>query len=84
MAFRNREQTFINRHGVEARKIILELLEKYRVIGIEELADARVFSVQPFRQMGGAVGISRIFGGTEQLQEALVQIQSRLYSEEAA
>jgi type I restriction enzyme R subunit len=83
-AFRNREQTFINRHGIDARKIILELLEKYRVVGIEELADARVFSVQPFRQMGGAVGVSRIFGGTDKLQETLIQIQSRLYSEEAA
>lgn len=83
-AFRNREQTFIKRHGDQARQIILGLLEKYRVAGVEEISDAQIFSVQPFRDMGGAVGISRIFGGVETLQSSMRELQARLYPKEAA
>jgi type I restriction enzyme R subunit len=84
VAFRNREQTFIKRQGEEARRVILELLEKYRVAGIEEISDARVFSIQPFRDMGGAIGISQKFGGVDKLQSSMNEMQARLYSEEAA
>lgn len=83
-AFRNREQGFLARYGEAAREVILELLDKYRVVGVEELGDARIFSVQPFRELGGAVGISRIFGGVDRLQKTLKEIQTRLYDEEAA
>ncbi len=83
-AFKNREQSFVKQHGEEARRVILELLEKYRVAGIEEISDARVFSTRTFRDMGGAVGISRMFGGVDKLQRSMKEIQTRLYPEEAA
>lgn len=84
VAFGNREQTFIEHQGEEARRVILELLEKYRVSGIEEISDARVFSVQPFRDMGGAIGVSQKFGGVDKLQSSMKEMQKRLYPEEAA
>jgi type I restriction enzyme R subunit len=83
-AFRNREQAFIHRHGEEVRHVILELLEKYRAAGIEEISDARVFSIRPFRDMGGAVGISQLFGGVDKLQSSMKEMQERLYPQEAA
>jgi type I restriction enzyme R subunit len=83
IAFRNREQHFIEQHGERAKKVILGLLEKYRVSGVEEISDARVFSIQPFRDMGGAIGISQIFGGIEGLQSSMKEMQARLYVSEA-
>jgi len=80
-AFRNREQAFIRRHGENARRVILELLEKYRVAGVEELRP-EVFSVSPFREWGGAVKISHWFGGVDKLGEALDEMQERIYPEE--
>jgi len=79
-AFRNREQGFLSRHGEEARRVILELLEKYRIGGVEQLEPA-VFAVPPFRDWGGAVKISRWFGGTDGLGAALNEMQERIYAE---
>jgi len=79
-AFRNREQGFLYRHGEEARRVILELLEKYRVGGVEEL-DPAVFGVSPFRDWGGAVTISRWFGDADGLRGALEEMQERIYAE---
>ena len=79
-AFRNREQAFIIRHGENARRVILELLDKYRVGGVEQIRP-EVFQVSPFQEWGGAVKISRWFGGTEELGEVLDEMQERIYPE---
>jgi type I restriction enzyme R subunit len=77
-AFLNREQDFINRHGQDARMVILELLEKYRAEGIDQLS-SEVFSVSPFRGWGGAKEISGWFGDPKCLGEALEEMQERIY-----
>jgi len=80
-AFRNREQSFIDRHRDEARRVILELLEKYRVGGIDQL-EPEIFGVSPFREWGGASRISRWFGGPAELGQALNEMRRRIYGEE--
>jgi type I restriction enzyme R subunit len=80
MAFRNREQAFINAHREEARQVILELLEKYRIGGIEEL-EPGIFAVPPFVEWGGATRISQWFGGVEPLRQSLTEMRHRIYEE---
>jgi type I restriction enzyme R subunit len=60
--------------------VILALLDKYRLGGVEQLADPRVFRTSPFREMGQAPGVIRRFGDAESLQEMLGEIQTRLYA----
>lgn len=80
-AFVNREQAFIHRHAEEARKVILELLDKYRAGGIEQL-EPEIFGVSPFCEWGGAVKISRAFGGPDALGRSLREMRKRIYTEE--
>lgn len=82
-AFRNREQAFIARHKEEARQVILELLEKYRVGGVDQL-EPEIFNVSPFRERGGATKISRLFGGPAGLGSSLNEMRKRIYTEEAS
>jgi len=79
-AFRNREQAFIHRYGEKARQVILELLEKYRVGGVEQL-QPEIFGVSPFREWGGAFTISRWFGSVDRLGKVMIEIQERIYPE---
>ena len=78
-AFTNREQRFINRHTPTAREVVQALLDKYRVGGVEEMTDPRVFRLSPFREMGRAVGVIRRFGQIEHLQATMEEMQQRLY-----
>jgi len=80
-AFRNREQAFIGAYKEDARKVILELLDKYRIGGIEQL-EPEIFGVSPFREWGGATRISGWFGGAELLGQSLKEMQKRIYAEE--
>lgn len=77
-AFYNREQGFLHRYDDEARRVLLELLEKYRVGGIDQLRP-EIFGVSPFREWGGAVRISRWFVGVEALRMTLGELQQRIY-----
>jgi type I restriction enzyme R subunit len=79
-AFETREGAFLGRYQEEAREVILALLDKYRLGGVEQLADPRVFRTSPFREMGQAPGVIRRFGDAESLQEMLGEIQTRLYA----
>jgi len=78
-AFCNREQRFLQRYSPEAREVLLALLEKYRVGGVEELADARIFRLPPFDEMGKAPGVAQRFGGVEELRTTLAEVQRRIY-----
>lgn len=49
-------------------------------LSLEQLADPRVFRTSPFREMGQSPGVIRRFGGVEQLQETLDEVQRRLYA----
>lgn len=82
-AFRNREQLFIQSFGEDARRVILELLEKYRAGGIEQL-QPEVFSISPFREWGGAFTISRWFGGHDGLRSTMLTMQQKIYPEEVS
>jgi type I restriction enzyme R subunit len=79
-AFSNREQPFLQSGGDAARHVILELLEKYRVGGIDQLRP-EIFRISPFREWGGAVTISRWFGGVQALGTTLTELQQRIYPE---
>ncbi|MCD4739443.1 MAG: hypothetical protein K8R89_09345 [Anaerolineae bacterium] len=79
-AFRNREQRFLQRFSPEAREVLLALLEKYRAGGVEELANAQVFRLPPFDEMGQVVGVMQRFGDVEGLRGALNEVQRRLYA----
>lgn len=66
-SFLNREQGFIQRHRDRAKQVILELLDKYRAGGVEQL-EPEIFNVSPFKDWGGAVKISQWFGGLNILE----------------
>lgn len=77
-AFLDREQTFLGQYRDEARKVILELLDKYRSGGIDQL-EPEIFDVSPFREWGGTVKLSPWFEGLDGLRVALKEIRERLY-----
>ncbi len=80
IAFKNREQAFLTRHADNARQVVLELLEKYRVGGIDQL-EPEVFNVNPFASWGGVTKIANWFGGLENLGNTLRIIKEKIYEE---
>jgi type I restriction enzyme R subunit len=71
----------IEKYGSSAREVIFELVDRYRIAGIDEITDPRVFRTPPFDKMGALKGIIQIFGGLDALKEAIYEIEMGLYPE---
>jgi len=78
MAFLNEKQQFINSFGETAKKVLLNLIEKYRIGGIEEIAP-EALSSPDVQRIARLKEIIEAFGGTEKLKEALDNLTRGLY-----
>jgi type I restriction enzyme R subunit len=78
-AFINKRQQFIEALGPEPKEVVLALLDKYRVGGIEQIKP-EIFEVPPFDHMGYAPGVSKRFGGPENLRKVMQWIQKEIYA----
>lgn len=81
-SFLNKNREFIKSLGDSGRKIVLDLLEKYRLDGIDNVTDPKVFETSPFDKMGHVLGVAKQVGGIENLKKIIEQIQSGLYKNE--
>ncbi len=80
-AFRQREERWLEEQSAQPREVILALLEKYELGGLQEMTNPAVFRVSPFREMGEVRGVINRFGGdAQQLRQTLSEIQQRLYA----
>jgi len=78
----NMEQKFISAFPKAAREIIFALIERYRLAGIEEIENPKVFDLTPFDKMGKIKGVEKIFGGVEKLKETITKLREKIYSYE--
>lgn len=66
------------RYSPAAREVVLALLEKYQVGGVDEIATAQVFQLPHFDRMGQVVGVQQRFGGVDGLRQAVREAQRGL------
>jgi type I restriction enzyme R subunit len=77
---RKERKDFFDRYGPEARGVLNELLEKYAEHGTAQFVLPDVLEVPPICEHGNVMEIAGLFGGAEQLREAVNQLQTLLYA----
>ena len=79
--FEKNSINFIKSMGEDGQKIILGLLEKYRLYGIKDVTDPNVFENEPFDKMGHILGVADKVGGIDNLKKLIEEIEAGLYKE---
>ena len=74
------EKSFFEKHGPEARAILADLLEKYAEHGTTQFIIPDVLKVPPISQRGNVIEIAKLFGGPEELRQAVADLQALLYA----
>ncbi len=77
--FRQQQAAFLAQYQLEARAILDALLDKYAEHGLDQFKLPDVLKVPPISELGNPLEITRLFGGTEPLKQALEELQMRLY-----
>ena len=78
-----RKRDVFTKYGPQARAVLDALLDKYRDEGVLNLDDANVLKVTPFTTMGSVVQLIKAFGGKEEFEQAVHELQDALYVESA-
>jgi type I restriction enzyme, R subunit len=78
-SLKSERKDFFERFGPEARAILEELLEKYAEHGDAQFLLPDVLRVPPISTHGQPAEIIRLFGGPDQLRQAVNDLQGLLY-----
>ncbi len=75
-----KKRNYFSKYGVEARKVLEALLDKYADFGIEEIDKLQILNVPPFSQFGSVMEIIKSFGGRAGYDKAVKELKNELYN----
>lgn len=78
---RVKKDSYFDKYGEKARKIINSLLDKYSDEGIGNLENPEVLRISPLNGFGRPLEIMETFGGRSGYQKMIGEIQDRLYKQ---
>jgi type I restriction enzyme R subunit len=77
---RREQQEFFSRYGPLAQEVLAHLLDKYVEHGVAQFALPDALKVPPVSEHGNPAEIAALFGGPQQLREAVARLQTMLYA----
>lgn len=75
-----KKRNYFAQYGEQARAVLEALLDKYADEGIEHIETINVLKVQPITRFGTPVEIIKLFGGKEQYEQAVRDLEAALYA----
>lgn len=75
-----KKRHYFAKYGDKARQVLEALLEKYADEGLENLEDPTVLRITPFDKLGTPMEIINVFGGRDQYEQAVHELETELYT----
>lgn len=75
-----KKRNYFVKYGEQAQKVINSLLEKYADEGVEHIEETKILTIQPFTEYGTPLEIIKKFGGMEQYEKALHELEQAIYT----
>jgi type I restriction enzyme R subunit len=80
-----KKRNYFTKYGEEARAILNAILDKYADEGIRTIENARVLKLKPFSDIGTPMEIiNQVFGGKENYENAIQELEQELFNQESA
>ena len=77
-----KKRDFFSKYSGEARAVLEILLDKYMNQGITEVEDITVLSLADFANFGKPSKIVKLFGGKDQYEQAVKEMEEHIYETE--
>lgn len=74
-----KKQNYFTKYGEKARIVLEALLDKYADEGIVQIEQTQILTVSPFTNIGTPIEIIKAFGGFEQYNQAIHDLEQALY-----
>jgi len=74
-----RKRNYFTQYNEQARKVLDALLDKYADGGVSNIETMEVLKVQPINEIGSPFEIIRAFGGKQEYEKAVKELESAIY-----
>ncbi|MBP8726656.1 MAG: EcoAI/FtnUII family type I restriction enzme subunit R [Desulfobacter sp.] len=74
-----KKRNYFIKYGEQARIVLEALLDKYADEGVAHIEETQILTIAPFTELGTPMEIIRTFGGLEQYQQAVNELEQALY-----
>lgn len=74
-----KKRDYFTRYGEQAQRVLQALLDKYADEGVGPIEETQILTISPFTQFGTPIEIIRSFGGLDQYQQAVHELEQALY-----
>jgi len=74
-----KKRDYFTRYGEQAQRVLQALLEKYADEGVGPIEETQILTIAPFTSFGTPIEIIRAFGGLDQYQHAVQELEQALY-----
>ena len=76
-----KKRDVFTKYGDQAKAVLDALLTKYADEGVMNLDDTNVLRIAPFSELGTPLQLVKAFGGKDEFEKAVQQLQAELYRE---
>ena len=74
-----KKRDYFTRYGEQAQRVLQALLDKYADEGVGSIEETQILTIAPFTSFGTPMEIIRAFGGLDQYQHAVHELEQALY-----
>lgn len=74
-----RKRNYFAKYGPLAQEVIYKLLDKYEEQGLVQIEKGSVLKVKPLNELGSPVQLVRAFGGKDQFDQAIKELENEIY-----
>lgn len=74
-----KKRDYFTRYGEQAQRVLQALLDKYADEGVGPIEETQILTIAPFTSIGTPMEIIRAFGGLDQYQHAVHELEQALY-----
>ncbi|MFA6810216.1 MAG: DEAD/DEAH box helicase family protein [Desulfoplanes sp.] len=75
-----KKRNYFTKYGKQAQRVLEALLDKYADEGVVPIEETNILTISPFTELGTPIEIIRDFGGLDQYNSAVQELEQALYS----
>jgi len=75
-----KKKNYFAKYSEQAKRVIAALLDKYADEGVVPIEEPQILSINPFSDFGTPMEIIKAFGGMEQYEKAIKELENEIYA----
>lgn len=75
-----KKRNYFSKYGPQAQKVLAALLDKYADEGVTQIEEPQILTISPFTDYGTPLELIKAFGGFEQYENAVLELEKQIYA----